>query len=57
LPIRLAGRVKKQKLRCFSKASGLFSLTTFGGGIKGVKGVKVAAVRGLRFDKIPSETE
>lgn len=47
-----------------SKAPGLFfALTTFGGGInglkavKGIKALKAAAVRGLRFDEIPSETE
>jgi len=44
----------------FQKHWGFFSLTTFGGGINGVKAVKAvkaAAVRGLRFDEIPSETE
>jgi len=62
-PIKRAGRKKKQKLRCFSKAPGLFSLTTLGGGINGLKGVKgikalkVAAVRGLRLDEIPSGAE
>ena len=51
----------------FFKSTGAFvALTNFNGGINGINGVKAvkgikalraAAVRGLRFDEIPSETE
>ncbi len=63
MPIKRAGRKKTKAPVCFKSIGAFFALTNFSGGIKavkavkGIKALKAAAVRKLRLNEIPSETE